>query len=203
MFTSRAEYRLILREDNADLRLNEKGRQLGLVDDQRWAAFEIKREAIEREEQRLKNTWVRPQTPQGDAFSQRFNSPLAHEYNLLNLLARPEIDYPGLIAVTGPGASDPQVAEQIEIKTKYAGYIERQQEEILRLRASENTQLPADIDYTGISGLSKEIQSKLSASKPQTLGQASRIPGVTPAAISLLLVYLKKHSAGRQLEQSA
>lgn len=203
MFTSRAEYRLILREDNADLRLTEKGRQLGLVDDQRWAAFEIKREAIEREEQRLKNTWVRPQTPQGDAFSQRFNSPLAHEYNLLNLLARPEIDYPGLIAVTGPGASDPQVAEQIEIKTKYAGYIERQQEEILRLRASENTQLPADIDYTGISGLSKEIQSKLSASKPQTLGQASRIPGVTPAAISLLLVYLKKHSAGRQLEQSA
>ena len=203
MFTSRAEYRLILREDNADLRLTEKGRQLGLVDDQRWAAFEIKREAIEREEQRLKNTWVRPQTPQGDAFSQRFNSPLAHEYNLLNLLARPEIDYPGLIAVTGAGASDPQVAEQIEIKTKYAGYIERQQEEILRLRASENTQLPADIDYTGISGLSKEIQSKLSASKPQTLGQASRIPGVTPAAISLLLVYLKKHSAGRQLEQSA
>ena len=203
MFTSRAEYRLILREDNADLRLTEKGRQLGLVDDQRWAAFEIKREAIEREEQRLKNTWVRPQTPQGDAFSQRFNSPLAHEYNLLNLLARPEIDYPGLIAVTGPGASDPQVAEQIEIKTKYAGYIERQQEEILRLRASENTQLPADIGYTGISGLSKEIQSKLSASKPQTLGQASRIPGVTPAAISLLLVYLKKHSAGRQLEQSA
>ena len=203
MFTSRAEYRLILREDNADLRLTEKGRQLGLVDDQRWAAFEIKREAIEREEQRLKNTWVRPQTPQGDAFSQRFNSPLAHEYNLLNLLARPEIDYPGLIAVTGPGASDPQVAEQIEIKTKYAGYIERQQEEILRLRASENTQLPADIDYTGISGLSKEIQSKLSASKPQTLGQASRIPGVTPAAISLLLFYLKKHSAGRQLEQSA
>ena len=203
MFTSRAEYRLILREDNADLRLTEKGRELGLIDDRRWAAFEIKREAITREEQRLKSTWVRPATPEGDAIAERFNTPLTHEYKLLNLLARPEVDYPGLIAVTGEGASDPQVAEQVEIKTKYAGYIERQQEEIQRLRASENTELPLDFDYTGISGLSKEIQSKLSACRPQTLGQASRIPGVTPAAISLLLIFLKKRSASNQLERSA
>ncbi|MBB1518572.1 tRNA uridine-5-carboxymethylaminomethyl(34) synthesis enzyme MnmG [Aquipseudomonas guryensis] len=203
MFTSRAEYRLILREDNADLRLTEKGRELGLVDDARWAAFEAKREGIVQEEQRLKSTWVRPGTQQGDAIVERFGTPLAHEYNLLNLLSRPEIDYASLIEVTGAGASDPQVAEQIEIKTKYAGYIERQQEEIERLRASEDTQLPADIDYAGISGLSKEIQGKLGNSRPQTLGQASRIPGVTPAAISLLLIYLKKRGAGRQLEQSA
>jgi tRNA uridine 5-carboxymethylaminomethyl modification enzyme len=203
MFTSRAEYRLILREDNADLRLTEKGRELGLVDDQRWEVFETKREAIALEEQRLKSIWVRPNTPQGDAIAERFGTPLAHEYNLLNLLTRPEIDYTGLIAITGEGATDPQVAEQVEIKTKYAGYIDRQQEEILRLRASENTRLPLDIDYKTISGLSKEIQSKLDGSRPQTLGQASRIPGVTPAAISLLLIYLKKRSAGQQMEQSA
>ncbi|MWV10855.1 tRNA uridine-5-carboxymethylaminomethyl(34) synthesis enzyme MnmG [Pseudomonas sp. R-28-1W-6] len=203
MFTSRAEYRLILREDNADLRLTEKGRELGLVDDARWAAFEAKREGIVEEEQRLKSTWVRPGTAQGDAIVERFGTPLAHEYNLLNLLSRPEIDYASLIELTGAGASDPQVAEQIEIKTKYAGYIERQQEEIERLRASEDTQLPADIDYAGISGLSKEIQGKLGNARPQTLGQASRIPGVTPAAISLLLIHLKKRGAGRQLEQSA
>lgn len=203
MFTSRAEYRLILREDNADLRLTEKGRELGLVDDARWAAFEAKREGIVQEEQRLKSTWVRPGTTQGDAIVERFGTPLAHEYNLLNLLSRPEIDYASLIELTGAGANDPQVAEQIEIKTKYAGYIERQQEEIERLRASEDTQLPADIDYAGISGLSKEIQGKLGNARPQTLGQASRIPGVTPAAISLLLIHLKKRGAGRQLEQSA
>ncbi|MBF7728879.1 tRNA uridine-5-carboxymethylaminomethyl(34) synthesis enzyme MnmG [Pseudomonas sp. N040] len=203
MFTSRAEYRLILREDNADLRLTEKGRQLGLVDDRRWAAFEIKREAIEQEEQRLKSTWVRPGTPQGDAIAERFGTPLTHEYHLLNLLARPEIEYSGLIEITGAGASDPQVAEQVEIKTKYAGYIDRQQEEIQRLRASESISLPLDLDYSAIPGLSKEIQHKLGQSRPETLGQASRIPGVTPAAISLLMIYLKKREAGRQLEQSA
>jgi tRNA uridine 5-carboxymethylaminomethyl modification enzyme len=203
MFTSRAEYRLILREDNADLRLTEKGRQLGLVDDLRWSAFERKREAIIAEEQRLKSTWVRPGTPQGEAVSARFATPLTHEYNLLNLLARPEIDYAALIEVTGAGVADPQVAEQVEIKTKYAGYIDRQQEEILRLRASETTALPQDIDYSGISGLSREIQHKLGEARPQTLGQASRIPGVTPAAISLLLIHLKKRGAGRQLEQTA
>ena len=203
MFTSRAEYRLILREDNADLRLTEKGRELGLVDDQRWAAFQAKREQIEVEEQRLKSTWVRPGTEQGDAIAHHFGTPLTHEYNLLNLLSRPEIDYQALVALTGGGAQDPQVAEQVEIKTKYAGYIDRQQEEIQRLRNSENIRLPADIDYEGISGLSKEIQHKLGLTRPETLGQASRIPGVTPAAISLLMIHLKKRGAGRSLEQSA
>lgn len=203
MFTSRAEYRLILREDNADLRLTEKGRELGLVDDERWAAFTAKREGIECEEQRMKSTWIRPGTPQGQAVVDKFGTPLAHEYNLLNLLARPEIDYAGLIEATGGDVIDPQVAEQVEIKTKYAGYIDRQQDEIARLRASEDTRLPVDIDYAGISGLSKEIQSKLGQTRPETLGQASRIPGVTPAAISLLLIHLKKRGAGRELEQSA
>ena len=203
MFTSRAEYRLILREDNADLRLTAKGRELGLIDDERWAAFEAKREGIVQEEQRLKNTWVRPGTPQGDAIAARFGTPLAHEYNLLNLLARPEIDYATLIELTDAPVVDNQVAEQVEIKTKYAGYIDRQQDEIAKLRASEDTKLPEDLDYSSISGLSKEIQFKLGSTRPATLGQASRIPGVTPAAISLLLIHLKKRSAGQKLEQSA
>lgn len=203
MFTSRAEYRLILREDNADLRLTEKGRELGLVDDERWAAFEAKREGIAQEEQRLKSTWVRPGTPQGDAIAARFGTPLTHEYNLLNLLARPEIDYAALAEITESPAVDNQVAEQVEIKTKYAGYIDRQQDEIARLRASEDTKLPEDLDYSAISGLSKEIQFKLGNTRPATLGQAGRIPGVTPAAISLLLIHLKKRSAGQKLEQSA
>jgi len=203
MFTSRAEYRLILREDNADLRLTEKGRELGLVDDERWAAFEAKREGIVREEQRLKSTWVRPGTPQGDAIAARFGTPLTHEYNLLNLLARPEIDYATLVELTEASVVDNQVAEQVEIKTKYAGYIDRQQDEIAKLRASEDTKLPEDLDYSAISGLSKEIQFKLGNTRPATLGQAGRIPGVTPAAISLLLIHLKKRSAGQKLEQSA
>lgn len=203
MFTSRAEYRLILREDNADLRLTEKGRELGLVDDIRWAAFERKRESIVQEEQRLKNTWVRPGTAQGDLIAERFGTPLTHEYNLLNLLARPEIDYRRLVEIVGAGVEDAQVAEQVEIKTKYAGYIDRQQDEILRLRASESIELPVDLDYSSISGLSKEIQHKLSGTRPETLGQASRIPGVTPAAVSLLMIHLKKRSAGQKLEQSA
>ncbi|MGK9066421.1 tRNA uridine-5-carboxymethylaminomethyl(34) synthesis enzyme MnmG [Stutzerimonas chloritidismutans] len=203
MFTSRAEYRLILREDNADLRLTEKGRELGLVDDRRWESFERKREAIQREEQRLRSTWVRPGTAEGEAVAARFGTPLAHEYNLLNLLARPEIDYHSLMAVTGHGVEDVQVAEQVEIKTKYAGYIDRQQDEITRLRASESVTLPVDLDYTTISGLSKEIQHKLTLARPETLGQASRIPGVTPAAVSLLMIHLKKRNAGQKLEQSA
>jgi len=203
MFTSRAEYRLILREDNADLRLTEKGRELGLVDDTRWAAFCAKREGIEREEQRLKSTWVRPGSAEGTAITERFGSPLVREYNLLNLLARPEIDYASLIELTGDAGADPQVAEQVEISTKYAGYIERQRDEIERLRASENIALPVDLDYPSISGLSKEIQYKLSQARPQTLGQASRIPGVTPAAVSLLMIHLKKRGAGQRLEQSA
>lgn len=195
MFTSRAEYRLILREDNADMRLTEKGRELGLVDDIRWAAFEAKREAIVHEEQRLRSTWVRPGTSQGDAVAAHFNIPLAHEYNLLNLLARPEVDYAGLRQVTGQGLNDQLAAEQVEIRTKYAGYIARQQDEIARLRASEEIALPSKMDYSSISGLSREIQDKLEEIRPTTLGQASRIPGVTPAAISLLLIHLKKRQA--------
>lgn len=200
MFTSRAEYRLILREDNADMRLTEQGRKLGLVDDVRWAAFEAKREAIVQEEQRLRNTWVRPGTELGDAVAVHFNIPLAHEYNLLNLLARPEVDYAGLQQVTGTGLKDRLAAEQVEIRTKYAGYIARQQGDIARLRSSENIELPADLDYYAISGLSREIQQKLTEIRPATLGQASRIPGVTPAAISLLMIQLKKRQAGAALE---
>lgn len=201
MFTSRAEYRLILREDNADMRLTEKGREIGLVDDHRWSVFEAKREAIVQEEQRLRDTWIRPGTPLGDAVMAKFNTPLTHEYNLLNLLARPEINYLDLIKVTGGGITDELVAEQLEIKTKYAGYLDRQLDDIAKLRASEAVKLPADIDYTLISGLSKEIQQKLSEGRPETLGQASRIPGVTQAAVSLLMVHLKKRKATQILEQ--
>lgn len=202
MFTSRAEYRLILREDNADMRLTEKGREIGLVDDHRWSIFEAKREAIAQEEQRLKDTWIRPGTPVGEAVMAKFNTPLTHEYNLLNLLARPEINYLDLIAVTGGGITDELVAEQLEIKTKYAGYLDRQLDDIAKMRASEAVKLPTDIDYTAISGLSKEIQQKLLAARPETLGQASRIPGVTQAAVSLLMVHLKKRKATQSLEQS-
>lgn len=202
MFTSRAEYRLILREDNADMRLTEKGREIGLVDDHRWSVFEAKREAIAQEEQRLKDTWIRPGTPLGEAVMAKFNTPLAHEYNLLNLLARPEINYLDLVAVTGGGIDDELVAEQLEIKTKYAGYLDRQLDDIEKMRASEAVKLPADIDYAAISGLSKEIQQKLIAARPETLGQASRIPGVTQAAVSLLLVHLKKRKASNNLEQA-
>lgn len=201
MFTSRAEYRLILREDNADLRLTEKGRELGLVDDARWDAFCRKRENIIKETERLKTTWILPNTPKGDAVIKKFNTALTHEYNLLSLLARPEVDFKSLMETVGIDDIDDQVAEQLEIQTKYSGYINRQYEEIERLRDSENVMLPDALDYTAISGLSKEIQQKLMNVKPQTLGQASRIPGVTPAAVSLLMVYLKKHNMSRQLEK--
>ncbi len=195
MFTSRAEYRLVLREDNADLRLTEEGRRLGLVDDQRWSVFNAKREAIEAEQQRLRTTWVQPGSDQGQAFAERYGTPLTHEYNLLDLLRRPEVDYRSLCQLTGTADVPEDAAEQVEIHAKYAGYIERQQEEIERLRQSENTLLPADLDYQSLNGLSNEIRHKLSEVRPQTLGQASRIPGVTPAAVSLLLIHLKKRSA--------
>lgn len=204
MFTSRAEYRLILREDNADLRLTEQGRALGLVDDNRWAAFERKREGIEREQQRLKTTWIQPQSPTAQAIEARFGVPLQREYSLLNLLTRPEIDYAVLTELTGEGVTDAQVAEQVEIQTKYAGYIDRQQDEIRRLQASEHVRLPDDWDYRDIPGLSRELQHKLGQARPQTLGQASRIPGVTPAAISLLMIQLKKRTGmGRSVAQGS
>ena len=195
MFTSRAEYRLVLREDNADLRLTEQGRELGLVDDARWAAFSTKREAIETEQQRLKSTWVQPTSAIGQHFAEHFNTPLTREYNLLDLLRRPEVDYPTLARITGVMDIPADAAEQVEIHAKYAGYIERQQDEIDKLRQHEQTLLPADLDYAALNGLSKEISQKLASIRPQTLGQASRIPGVTPAAISLLLIHLKKRNA--------
>lgn len=193
MFTSRAEYRLVLREDNADLRLTEEGRKLGLVDDHRWAVFCEKRENIEKENQRLASTWVLPNTPEAEQINPKLKNPLSREYSLLDLVKRPEVNYRDAAVLKGePVTQDPQVAEQVEIQIKYEGYIARQQEEIERLRKNENTKLPEDFDYEGISGLSNEIKAKLQELRPATLAQASRISGVTPAAISLLLVYLKK-----------
>tara|TARA_R110002073_G_scaffold84612_8_gene201967 strand:- start:71343 stop:73229 length:1887 start_codon:yes stop_codon:yes gene_type:complete len=198
MFTSRAEYRLLLREDNADMRLTEKGRELGLVDDERWRVFCDKREGVVRETARLKETWVRPGTEQATKVNALIEKPLTHEYNLLDLLRRPELDYPMLMAATGLLAEAPAVAEQVQILAKYAGYIDRQAIEIERLRGSEDTVLPQGFDYATVKGLSNELRQKLSDIRPETLGQAQRIQGMTPAAISLLLIYLKKHSAARQ-----
>ena len=192
MFTSRAEYRLLLREDNADLRLTEAGRALGLIDDGRWQSFCEKREAIARENTRLATTWIQPNTPEGERVHVLLEQPLTHEYSLLDLLRRPQVNYADIADLKGAAVNDPQVAEQVEIQAKYAGYIDRQADEIERLRQSENTRLPEDFDYAMVEGLSNEIKLKLSTSRPETLGQASRIPGVTPAAISLLLIYLKK-----------
>lgn len=194
MFTSRAEYRLLLREDNADLRLTPIGRELGVVDDARWARFEHKREAIVREQQRLRATWARPGQPLGEAAGTLLGQPLAREYRLSELLARPELSYAALTALpgAGPAAEDPQVAEQVEIQARYAGYIERQEMEIARQRRHEELPLPADLDYAEVLGLSSEVREKLARHRPLSLGQAGRIPGVTPAAISLLLVHLKK-----------
>ncbi len=199
MFTSRAEYRLILREDNADLRLTEKGRDLGLINDDRWNAFIEKREAIELETQRLKSTWILPKTPEGDVVDALIKNPLTREYSLMDLLKRPEITYADIGALKGDPVSDPQVAEQVQIAAKYDGYIVRQLEEIEQMRRYENTLLPVDLDYSLVGGLSNEIIQKMTDLKPETLGHASRIQGVTPAALSQLLIYLKKkHSIQKQ-----
>jgi tRNA uridine 5-carboxymethylaminomethyl modification enzyme len=194
MFTSRAEYRLSLREDNADLRLTEIGRRQGLVDDVRWAAFEAKREAIEREVQRLRDTWVSPRVVADADAIRVIGKPLEREYRLFDLLRRPEANYAGLMTLpeAGPGVATPDVIEQVEIQAKYQGYIERQREEVAKAEASETLLLPADLDYRAVYGLSIEVQQKLNQHRPETLGQASRIQGVTPAAVSLLLVHLKK-----------
>ena len=195
MFTSRAEYRLQLREDNADLRLSEQGRHLGVVDDSRWSAFASKRDAIDRETARLKRTWIGPSTiSQGN---QLVAWPkLEREHSLFDLLRRPEVRFadvaPWLPAPSEPIA--PDVADQVEIAAKYAGYIERQKDEVARQLAQETLELPLDIDYANVRGLSREVQQKLNQHRPQTLGQASRVQGVTPAAISLLLVHLKRRS---------
>jgi tRNA uridine 5-carboxymethylaminomethyl modification enzyme len=192
MFTSRAEYRLLLREDNADLRLTEQGRAMGLVDDVRWARFVAKREAIERETARLATTWVHPNTPQAEALASKLQTPISHEYSLAELLKRPELEYADLAGLVGKPTEDQQAAEQVEIQAKYAGYIDRQKEDIARLRRNENLLLPSDLDYSAVDGLSNEVRQKLSAARPDTLARAGRIPGVTAAAIALLLIYLKK-----------
>jgi tRNA uridine 5-carboxymethylaminomethyl modification enzyme len=196
MFTSRAEYRLLLREDNADLRLTEKGRELGLVDDERWQAFETKRAAISQLQGELKKKWVRTETEEAGQVEQYWGKPLLREANLMDLLRRPEVDVQQLLSfMDDAGDIDPQVAEQVEIQAKYAGYIDRQQTEIDKALRYDHLRLPELIDYSGVPGLSNEVSEKLKKQRPETLGQASRIPGITPAAISLLLVYLKKKSA--------
>ena len=210
MFTSRAEFRLQLREDNADLRLTETGRNLGLVDDARWAAFNLKRERLERELQRLRSTWVRPATlPAADA-ERLLGKALEHEYALVDLLRRPGVDF-DTVAEVARLAGHPEavsretlraefgtdeadaVIEQAVIHTKYAGYIDKQNDEVERAAALETLPLPQDLDYHQVTALSFEVRQRLARHRPATLGQAARMTGITPAAISLLLVHLKKH----------
>jgi tRNA uridine 5-carboxymethylaminomethyl modification enzyme len=207
MFTSRAEYRLLLREDNADLRLTSKGRELGVVDDERWQAFERKQEAIASEQERLRDVWVRPETPAAIAAERLWNQPMTREYALSDLLRRPEVTYQALMRLpgAGPGVTDPQIAQQVEIQAKYAGYIEKQSAEVEKSRRHEELVLPQNLDYRNVPGLSAEVREKLIQVRPATLGQAARIPGVTPAAVSLLLVHLKKrgHELADDLAKSA
>jgi tRNA uridine 5-carboxymethylaminomethyl modification enzyme len=201
MFTSRAEYRLLLREDNADLRLTETGRTFGLVDDERWRTFEYKREAIECETQRLREQLVRP-ADLDDAQNARIDGPLRREQKALELLKRPNVDYEWLTGIPTVGVREcdaeesaelaRQIDDQVMIQARYAGYVERQRQEIERNRRHTETKLPDDIDYANVRGLSHEIRQKLAAARPATLGQASRISGMTPAAVSLLLVHQKK-----------
>jgi tRNA uridine 5-carboxymethylaminomethyl modification enzyme len=194
MFTSRAEYRLQLREDNADLRLTEKGRGLGLVDEHRWRAFCEKRERIEAERARLRDIWVRPGNGLAAALEAAYGVSLSRESRALDLLKRPELDYAKLVALDGigPGVEDSRVAEQIEVQQRYAGYLGRQQEDIERRQRHEDMAIAGDFDYQRVRGLSSEVREKLERVRPDTIGQASRIPGMTPSAISLLLVHLKK-----------
>jgi len=200
MFTSRAEYRLMLREDNADLRLTEKGRELGLVDDARWARFSEKLEMIEIERQRLRDIWVHPHAEHLAEVNATLSAPLSKEANGEDLLRRPDMDYQKLMGLTpfAPGLTDTEAAEQVEIQVKYQGYIARQQEEIEKQQRNENTVLPVDLDYKQVSGLSNEVIAKLNDHKPNSIGQASRISGITPAAISILLIWLKKQGLLRR-----
>ena len=193
MFTSRAEYRLILREDNADLRLTEIGYKLGVVSEERWMAYSIKKAAIDGENERLKSTWIQPGTEEAEILNIKFSSPLSREYSLADLLKRPELKYDDVANLKGEGVLDRQVKDQVEIEFKYSGYIERQKTDIEQMRRQENTKLPKDFDYSNISGLSNELTSKLKAALPENIAQAGRIQGMTPAALSLLLVYIKKH----------
>ena len=205
MFTSRAEYRLLLREDNADMRLTALGREVGLVDDARWASFNAKVEAVEQEQQRLRGQWVHPDHKAVPALNTLLKNPVSREHSLEELIRRPEMTYAALMDIEGigPGLDDPIAAEQVEIQIKYAGYIARQQDEIAKTQRHENTLLPADFDYSKISGLSNEVVAKLTDARPETIGKAARISGITPAAISLLLVYLKKHGLLRKHEKQS
>lgn len=200
MFTSRAEYRLMLREDNADLRLTAIGRELGLVDEQRWQHFNQKLESIEQERQRLRDIWIHPKSERVAEVNHVLSAALTKEANGEDLLRRPEMTYPQLMTLTqfGPALADPIAAEQVEIQVKYEGYIARQQEEITRQLRNEKTLLPVDVDYKSVSGLSNEVIAKLNDHKPSTIGQASRISGITPAAISILLIWLKKQGLLRK-----
>ena len=195
MFTSRAEYRLLLREDNADIRLTAKGHEIGLVDEQGWKTFNQKLEAIELERQRLKSTWVYPSHESTEALNVLLKNPVTKENTLEDLIRRPEMTYETLMQIEafGPELENKQAAEQVEIQIKYAGYIERQKDEIAKTLRNENTLIPMDFDFSQISGLSNEVVSKLTDTRPETIGKAGRISGITPAAVSLLLVYLKKH----------
>ncbi len=194
MFTSRAEYRLLLREDNADWRLTEKGFGLGLVDDAQWECFNKKRDSVTTELGRLQMTWARPDTEIGRRIESFLSQPLAREYRLEELLRRPDVSYANLMSVEdiGPGVTDPICAEQVDVQIKYAGYITRQKNEIDRARLHEETRLPAHLRYDDVTGLSTEVRQKLTRLRPETIGMASRLPGMTPAAVSLLLVHLKK-----------
>jgi tRNA uridine 5-carboxymethylaminomethyl modification enzyme len=206
MFTSRAEYRLSLREDNADMRLTEAGRKLGLVDDARWDAFNRKRDAVAREMERLKSTWVNPKTLPVPVAESLLGKGIVREYSLFDLLRRPGVAYPALMAaegvdgglVAGPGVTDQEVAEQVEIEAKYAGYVSRQRDEVEKLASQEEHVIPEDIDYDTLTSLSIEVRQKLKAVRPETVGQAGRISGVTPAAISLLLIHLKRREYGKK-----
>jgi tRNA uridine 5-carboxymethylaminomethyl modification enzyme len=205
MFTSRAEYRLSLREDNADLRLTEAGYRLGVVSATRWEAYSRKREAIAREQERLKSIWINPRMVAPEILASIFGQPLEREYALTDLLRRPDVSYAQLMTLpgAGPGLDDSQAAEQVEIQAKYQGYIERQREEIARAEHYENLRMPEAMDYRDVRGLSVEAQQKLNQHRPETLGQAARVSGITPAAISVLLVHLKRKLASTHSDQSA
>jgi len=205
MFTSRAEYRLLLREDNADHRLTALGREIGLVDDARWASFNDKMEMVEAELQRLRGQWIHPDHAATPELNTMLKNTVSREHSLEELIRRPEMTYEKLMQIDsiGPGIENPIAAEQVEIQIKYAGYIARQMDEIAKTQRHENTLLPVDMDFSKISGLSNEVVAKLTEARPETIGKASRISGITPAAISLLLVYLKKHGMLRKYEKQS
>jgi len=201
MFTSRAEYRLQLREDNADLRLTETGHDLGLVDADHWQTFGSKKTAIEAEQKRLESIWVTPDNEIGKSLKQTLGVELSKEARALDLLKRPEVSYMELMKVPGlgPGSSDVKIAEQVDVQVRYAGYLARQAGEVERNQRNEHTLIPPGFDYARVHGLSAELREKLQETMPESIGQASRIPGMTPTAVSLLLIFLKRHRGDREV----